>query len=131
MDRVFLDASVLFKAAYHPRARLTKLWKLPNTVLLTSAYAITEANRNLEYPEPQSRLSLLLQPVQVVSVNPKRPLPEGIVLPEKDVPILMAAIEAAATHLLTTDDQHFLRYFWQIIEGVQILPPSEYLKGKT
>jgi hypothetical protein len=33
----------------------------------------------------------------------KHELPEGVSLPEKDVPILLAAIEARATHLLTGD----------------------------
>lgn len=47
MDRVFLDANVLYSAAYSRDAGLQRLWKLPQVELLTSAYAVGEARRNL------------------------------------------------------------------------------------
>jgi hypothetical protein len=49
-------------------------------------------------------------------------------LPEKDVPILLAALEARATHLLTGDVQHFGPYFGERIEGMVIVLPGEYLR---
>jgi hypothetical protein len=35
-----------------------------------------------------------------------------------------------ATHLLTGDIKHFGSLFGVTVEGVLILPPAEYLKGK-
>jgi hypothetical protein len=43
MDRVFLDANVLFSAAYREGAGLLKLWKLGRAELITSEYAADEA----------------------------------------------------------------------------------------
>ena len=56
------------------------------------------------------------------------PLPRGISLPDKDSPILLAAIGGRATHLLTGDVQHFGAYFGKKVEGVLIMPPAQYLK---
>ena len=43
-----------------------------------------------------------------------------------DQPILLAAIDGGATHLLTCDREHFGVYYRQEIGGVLILPPAEY-----
>jgi hypothetical protein len=51
VDRVFLDANVLFSAAYKDAAPLAALWQIPGCRLLTSAYAVEEARRNLASPE--------------------------------------------------------------------------------
>src|SRR5262245_55078747 len=103
MLRVFLDANVLFSAAYREGAGLLKLWELPKVRLMTSAYAAEEARRNLDTVERRGRLERLLEGVAVVSDAPDMPLPRGIQLPEKDAPILRAAMAAGATHLLTGD----------------------------
>ena len=125
MDRVFLDANVLFAAAWRPRAALQRLWKLDDAELLSSSYAIEEARRNLETPAQRARLTRLLRQVRLV--EPEHfTLPRGIRLPEKDLPILLAAIDGGATHLLTGDREHFGLYFRQEIGGVLILPPAEY-----
>ena len=47
MDRLFLDANVLFSAAYRPNAGLLRLWRLPDVVLCTGRYALEEARTNL------------------------------------------------------------------------------------
>jgi predicted nucleic acid-binding protein len=47
VDRVFLDANVLFSAAYRSDSGLLKLWKLKRTKLITSTYALEEARTNL------------------------------------------------------------------------------------
>jgi len=36
MDRLFLDANVLFSAAYRPQVGLVRLWKLKDVVLCSS-----------------------------------------------------------------------------------------------
>ena len=47
MDRVFLDANVLYSAGYKDTSALRKLWELTEVDLLTSYYAVDEAHRNL------------------------------------------------------------------------------------
>jgi uncharacterized protein len=58
----------------------------------------------------------------------KNELPEGVPLPEKDVPIPLAAIEARATHLLTGDLRHFGSYFGKRVKGILVLLSGEYLR---
>lgn len=129
-DIVFLDASVLFSAAYRPEAKFLKLWQMPDVNLVTSPYAVEEARRNLEKPEQRERLNTLLQSVELISALSGMPLPEGVNLPAKDAPILLAAIAANATHLLTSDLKHFGPYYERIVEGVLILSPAGYFNAQ-
>lgn len=48
MDRLFLDANILFSAGYRAGARLQIFWKLKGVVLCSSQYAVEEARSNLE-----------------------------------------------------------------------------------
>lgn len=130
MDRVFLDANVLFSAAYKPDARVSKLWKLTDVMLCSSRYALEEARRNLTSENHYHRLRQLETQVQVFEARPTS-APPNIRLPEKDVPILLAAIEARADYLLTGDFAHFGRYFGKVVEGVTIIPPARYLELKS
>ena len=130
MDRLFLDASVLFSAAYRSQAGLLQLWKLKDVVLCTSHYAAEEARLNLSDDVQRHRLAKLLLTVQFCDAW-VRELPRGISLPEKDAPILLAAIEVRATHLLTGDVRHFGPYFGKTIEGVLIMLPGEYLRRRN
>jgi uncharacterized protein len=129
MDRLFLDANVLFSGAYRSEAGLLKLWKLRDVVLCTSNYAAEEARLNLSDELQRHRLVKLLLTVQFCDAS-ERELPRGISLPEKDVHILLAAIEGRATHLLTGDVRHFGHYFGKTVEGVLILLPGEYLRRR-
>jgi hypothetical protein len=47
VDRVFLDANVLFSASYREDSGLLRLWQLKETELVTSPYALDEARRNV------------------------------------------------------------------------------------
>ena len=130
MDRVFLDANVLFSAAYRVDTPLRKLFALPHVRLVTSAYALEEAKRNLPSGQQTAELERLCQAVDVVSVLP----PQGALsilakLPENGRPILWAAISLRATHLLSGDFKAFGRFYGHTIEGVAIMPPAAYLKG--
>jgi predicted nucleic acid-binding protein len=129
MDRLFLDANVLFSAAYRPAAGLLQLWKLRDVKLCSSRYALEEAKINLTEQDQRMRLSRLSEKVQLFGAA-LRQLPHGISLPEKDVPILLAAIEARCTHLLTGDVRHFGPYFGKKTEGVSIVPPGDYLRNR-
>jgi len=46
------------------------------------------------------------------------------------VPILLAAIEAQDTNLITGDVRHFGPYLGKSIAGIAILSPSGYLKRR-
>ncbi|MGH7895069.1 MAG: PIN domain-containing protein [Candidatus Binatia bacterium] len=129
MDRVFLDANVLFSAAYRPDAGLGRLWELADVRLLTSTYAVEEARRNLDGPARRNRLEKLLRMVEVVGVPPTfHSLPDAVKLREKDRPILLAAIHGRASHLLTGDVRDFGRYFGKRLAGILVLSPGDYLR---
>jgi uncharacterized protein len=128
-DIVFLDANVLFSAAYRPGGGLRRLWELPEVRLITSAYALEEARRNLTDVEQIARLYSLADGMEIRMEESNEALPEGVALPAKDRPILGGAIRAGATHLLTGDVRHFGRYFGRMAGGVLILTPGDYLRG--
>lgn len=130
MDRIFLDANVLFSAAYREDSSLRRLWDLKDVVLLTSAYALEEARRNLDAAEQRDRLEGLASHLEIVLSGPTTiDLPEAVDLPQKDRPILQAAIEAGASHLLTGDRKAFGRYYGQRLSGALVLKPSAYLSA--
>ena len=131
MDRVFLDANVLFSAAYRSDAGLRRLWRVRDCVLLSSAYAADEARRNLREQRQRSDLDDLLGSVQIVESLPSDSTTvEEADLPAKDRPILRAAVAAGATHLITGDVTHFGRYFGRRIAGVLIQLPADYLANR-
>ena len=128
MDRLFLDANVLFSAAYREDAGVRVLWTLRHVELVTSAYAVQEARRNLAVPAQQQALDELLKTVEVIDHQAgESHLPKGLSLPEKDQPILAAAIDAKCTHLITGDLRHFGEHFGHHIAGVLVLRPAAYV----
>ncbi len=130
-DRVFLDANVLFSAAYRSGSALESLWTSRLDIsLVSSPYAIEEARRNLEHSDARERLELLVAGLEIVSDVASASIPPEVALPEKDVPILGAAIAAAATHLLTGDRAHFGAYFGRRIARVLIQRPGDYLASR-
>jgi len=129
VDRLFVDANVLFSAAYREDAGVARLWRLDTAVLLTSDYAVAEARRNLANEDQRDRLRRLIENVEVTSggsVDPRNR--QGIELPDKDWPIVGGAMAAGATHLITGDVRHFGRYFGQRVLGVLVMPPAQYLR---
>jgi hypothetical protein len=130
MDRLFLDANVLFSAAYQPDAGLLALWKVKGATLVSSRYAIEEARVNLEEEFQHAALETLSRNL-VLADGPGIALPRGVLLPEKDVPIMKAAIAASATHSLTGDVRHFGPYFGKTIGGLLILRPGVYLAARA
>lgn len=126
----FLDANVLFSAAWRADAGPARLWTLTNCELLSSRYACEEARRNLRTAEQQERLGRLVVRLRLVPDVVTGSLPAGIVLPDKDRPILLSAIHAQATHLLTGDRQHFGVLYGQSISGVTVLRPADFIVGR-
>ena len=136
-DRVFLDANVLFSAAWLEESGLTKLWHRADTALVASRLAVAEARRNLDTDSQRARLDALAVRLILVDPSPDATLPPAVSLAAKDVPILLAAIEAGATvlswtvpgatHLLTGDRKHFGHLYGRTVAGVKILAPATYL----
>jgi hypothetical protein len=129
VDRVFLDANVLFSAAHRAGAGLAKLWELEDARLITSGYAVEEARRNLDDDDQRRRLAELLRGVEVVAEMDPAPVAGDESLPEKDRPILRAAVASGSTHLLTGDVTHFGRLLGAEVSGVLVLRPGDYLRS--
>ena len=128
MDKLFLDANILFSAAYRANAGLLRLWEI-EAQLFSSSYAIEEARRNLSEHDQRSRLEQLLVPLTLIKQeHTSIVLDSAIQLRGKDRPILQAAIHANVNYLITGDVRDFGVYFGKTIQRVTILPPVDYLK---
>lgn len=129
-DRLFLDANVLFSAAWRQGSGLSAFWHLPGVALLTSGYAAEEAMRNLGSPERVGRLRALLESVVVVVEAPHLELPGCEGLREKDRPIVQAALACGATHLITGDLRDFGPWLGGAIGAMRVERPAVYLSGR-
>ena len=121
--RLFLDANVLFSAAYRVESPLLALWALHDVELVTSRYAVQEALTNLAHETQQDRLIELLRYVRVVTEAPPVQLAFDVDLPDQDRPILAAAVGAGTTHLVTGDLTFFGRLFGRRIGDMVVLTP--------
>ena len=129
MDRLFLDANVLFSAAYRADAGVARLWNDDRWALVTSEYAIEEARRNLDQTEQLARLEELLTGLErLPSVSLAPDVRGQVELRKKDWPILGGAISAKATHLITGDRRDFGVYLGTELFGLLVLPPGDYLR---
>ena len=129
MDRLFLDANVLFSAAYAEGSGLTRLWRSKAVRLLASGYVIEEARRNLDNADARDRLEVLLEKIEQVgdpaaALDPE--MEQG--LPENDRPVLRAAMAAGATHLLSGDRRAFGAWYGTRLASVLVLRPADYLR---
>ncbi len=130
MDRVFLDANILFSAAYGS-AGLRTLWHLTRAgrcALLASSHVIEEARRNLS-PQHLPTFEELERDLKVASA-PAQDVPCPIQLPGGDREAFLAALAAGASHFLTGDVRHFGRYFGMTVAGVLIQSPGDYLANR-
>lgn len=134
MDRLFLDANILFTAAYNPDGKAAFLFEAANQkywVLLSSAYAMGEARRNIKAKcsDRSSRLESLIGKLLEV----RQPTLDAmeVALPAKDKPIYLAALASGATHLLTGDLHDFgpLMNRPRHTGGLIIQTVAEYLGG--
>jgi uncharacterized protein len=128
VDRIFLDANIFFSIAYGSPG-LDRLWELSRRkqcALFGSDYVIEESRRNLSLPEQLRKLEVFLSEMQIVpEIDPTMPCP--VTLPQKDKPVLLAAMSVKADYLLTGDTVHFGKYFGQVVNGVRICRPRDYL----
>jgi len=97
--------------------------------LLTSAFCYLEAWRNVELKVPEKRQALegILEWVRLVPEARPEPWMAGL-LPEKDVPVLAAAVAAWATHLLTGDLRHFAPLMAREDLPLRVLTPGDFVR---
>ena len=133
MDRLFLDACVVFSTAYNLSSPLRALWELGDATLLASALVIEEARRNLAVlrPERLDDLGRLSGKLEIVMSARTEVPPEAQRLPDKDLPVLLAALAGRATHLLTVDKKHFGSLFGKTVRQVLIFTPGKYLDRRA
>lgn len=132
--RVFLDANILFSAAYRGDSRLRVLFELATTGrvrLATSRFAQEEARRNLAAKRPAALADLdsLLAEVETVREGGPSEVAAASMLPAKDAPILAAAIAARCDWLITGDAQHFGSLFGRRVGGVRVDTAAEALRA--
>ena len=134
MIRLFLDSNVLFTAAHNPSGKaglVIELGVRGSWEIVSCSYAIEEARRNLsiKFPECLKRFEALMATVIKAPSRSGRNCP--VILPEKDRPILEAAIQCKACHLLTGDIKDFgpIMNKPSLTGGVVIQTVSEFLEG--
>lgn len=131
---LFLDANVLFAAAHsaggNARA-ISRMAPLLGATVTSSTFAVEEAVRNLRLkaPSAEPEFVALVGGITLVGGPDRRSLERAgrCGLPEKDVPILAAALAARANLLVTGDRRHLGPLFGKKIGGVEILPPTDAL----
>ena len=132
--RVFLDANILFSAAKsdgairQPVGNLT----LAKHALSADSYVALEARRNIAAKTDAQvvhDLDTLLSTIEVSAVQFTQSSPAlqvaAIWPPEKDRPVLLAAMALACDVLVTGDSTHFGPGYGKCIEGVTICSPRQ------
>lgn len=126
--RVFLDANVLFSAARSEGTvrRLLEDLRGEGHVLCADAYVAEEARRNLAAKAP-SGLGALTGLLDRLELMPLLADPADMAdlsdLPEKDRPVVAAAVCMRCEALVTGDRAHFGRFYGQKLAGVAIHSP--------
>jgi uncharacterized protein len=126
--RVFLDANVLFSAAKSAGAvrQLLDVLLQANHECWADTYVAEEARRNLAAKSPDGLVYLdaLLSRIRIADTQPHGPALRALQsLPEKDRPVLAAAVQLKCDALVTGDRRHFGHLFGQAVEGVAIHSP--------
>jgi predicted nucleic acid-binding protein len=105
--KIFIDANILFTAAYSPQGKAALLIQKLGPLMFTSDYAAEEARRNIQAKKPDAIITFekLLKLIKCVSTSSSHECP--IVLREKDRPFFLTALAEGATHLLTGDLKDF------------------------
>ena len=139
MNKVFLDANVIFSAVYSETggsAYILQLAKKDRIKLYSSRLAIKEAERNLrEKADIKAVLKFydLLDEVYMELIDTDRAKAKerfSDFVGEKDSPILDSAIASKADFFITLDKKHFLnRKVLSAKLPVKIVTPSQFIQG--
>jgi uncharacterized protein len=132
--RVFIDANILFSAAYLKQSRTRAIFDLAAAGFfegITSAYALDEARRNLlrRHPDRVAALDQIALGLRIVS-EPNaefRAWAAALGITEKDVPILAAAAQAGVDWLVS-GDRGFASLYEKKPRGVDVMLPAEAIR---
>jgi predicted nucleic acid-binding protein len=135
--RVFLDSNVILSGLLSekgaPRILLDLVsLGLPFLIGSTGRYNLTEIERNLKKKKPDL---LSVYKIYLPKLNLKIiPLPRieevrGFSgrIAEKDIPVLLSAIQSKADYLVTGDKQHFGKMKGLDEYPIQVVTPSEFI----
>lgn len=126
--RIFLDANVLFSAAKTDGAmrRLLGLLRAAGHECWADGYVLEEARRNLHAKAPDGlrALEAIVAEIRVAEAHPAD-VGHGFSakLPEKDRPVLAAAVRLGCEALVTGDRTHFGALYGKAVAGVAIHSP--------
>lgn len=129
--RILLDANVLFSAAKSAGAIRLLLHALhaARHSLVADEYVATEARRNVQAKagnDAVAYLQALLSRIEVSPVQyPARSQADVLWLPEKDRPVLVAAMALKCDILVTGDRTHFGPGYGKVFDGVTICAPAQ------
>lgn len=125
--RIFLDANILFSAAKSPGAirELLSRAEAAGHVLCAEGYVVAEARRNLEAKAAASldAFEALLGHVEISPFAATSLAVAAGLLPEKDQPVLAAAVALRCDVLVTGDRTHFGALYGTVILGTAIHSP--------
>jgi len=122
--------NILFSAARSGGAirRLLELLRESGHTLCADAFVVEEARRNLAGKTPTAGpdLDSLLSTMECLPTHPPdKNLLAMLPLPEKDQPVLAAAIRGDCDALVTGDRTHFGPLFGTVFDGVAVHSPTE------
>jgi predicted nucleic acid-binding protein len=125
--RIFLDANVLFSAARSDGAMREFLRLLIDAghELHADTYVVEEARRNLvaRAGGAEEALEEILATVAVAAFVTDHALEKKLPLPQKDRPVLAAAIRLKCEILVTGDRTHVGEYYGKSLHDVTIHSP--------
>ena len=129
--RIFLDANVLFSAAKSEGAVRMLLRNLNSDghALVCDDYVAAEARKNLELKAGEDAASWLQALLARIKVRVAASCaavygPAVDWLPQKDRPVLGAAIAARCDALVTGDRAHFGSGYGKAFDGVTVFSPA-------
>jgi predicted nucleic acid-binding protein len=132
--RIFLDANILFSAAKTDGAmrRLIRLLRAAGHELWADGYVLEEARRNLaaKAPEGLRALEAIVAEIRTADAHPADAGERFFArLPEKDRPVLAAAVRLRCDVLVTGDRSHFGALSGKTVAGVAIHSPRSLVEA--
>lgn len=140
MDKLFLDANILFTATYSHTGASRAIFELAEKkkiIIFSSKYAIREAHVNIVNKIGETHLILFYRLISRLNdVDKRQPVEEEMqkyrkIIIAKDIPIILSASTLEADYLITLDKKDFKNdRIRQAKFSFTILGPGEYLRQK-
>ena len=130
--KLFLDTSVILAAAGSAKGASRFVFDEAHAngwILLTAAYCLEEAERNVGKigPKAPAALSDLIIP-RLSLVPTELAFDKALVFPKaKDRPVLLSALGAEADCLLTLDEEDFQKVIGSHVYGLEVSTPGLFL----